>query len=107
MELHVLKGGRSFVSNHRPFTWYENHIGPWCKVDSYLRNLKYRLFWVATTLFNKFNFNKNLNKFIYGDKIAFNVLAIPSERFENYKVDFLEEIIDNKSSPVKLISFIK
>ena len=49
----------------------------------------------------------NLNKSIYDDKIALNVLAIPSERFENYKVDFLEEIIDNKSSPVKLISFIK
>ena len=107
MELDVLKGGRTFVSNHRPVIWYENHIGPRCKVNSYLRNLKYRLFWVATTLFNKFNFNMNLNKCIYNDKIALNVLAIPSERFENYKVDFLEEIIDNKSSPVKLISFIK
>lgn len=106
MELHVLKGGRNFFSTHRPILWYENHLGPECKVNVYLKNIKYRLFWVATTLFNRLNFNMNLNKFVYGDKIALNVLAIPKEKFEDYKIDFLEEIIDEKSFPVKLIKHI-
>ena len=38
--------GRNFFSTHRPILWYENHLGPECKVNVYLKNIKYRLFWV-------------------------------------------------------------
>ena len=107
MELDVLKGAKKITSFHRPIIWYENHVGAKCKVNQYMLNQNYRLFWVVTNLFNKYNYF-NSQKKIYGKQVnTYNVLAIPKEKVEKYDVSFLEEIINNNLNPTKVISFIK
>ena len=70
-------------------------------------NQNYRLFWVVTNLFNKYNYF-NSQKKIYEKQVnTCNVLAIPKEKVEKYDISFLEEIINNNLNPTKVISFIK
>ena len=51
-------------------------------------NQNYRLFWVVTNLFNKYNYF-NSQKKIYGKQVnTYNVLAIPKEKVEKYDISF-------------------
>ena len=52
MELDVLKGGKLFLAKYRPILWMENHPEQPNKLNKYLMNHNYNVYWVKSRLFN-------------------------------------------------------
>ena len=93
MELNILKGGTKFIKKFRPIMWIENHDELPNKLNKYLLNADYNLYWMYTLYFNKDNYF--INDINHYDKLAtLNVLAIPKENKKYIIDDRFDKIID-------------
>jgi len=103
MEINVLRGGRKFLEKFRPILWMENHrIFP-NKVNKFLLDREYDIYWVLSTLYNPKNFFRSgLN--LFPNICSENILAIPKEKkISKLKYfDNCEKIIDCNTPPKKI-----
>ena len=96
MELDILKGGIKFIEKFRPIMWVENHDEFPNKLNKYLLNINYNLYWMYTLYYNKNNyFTNDINHF--GELATLNVLAIPKEN-KKYCIDDCFDKIFNENT---------
>ena len=98
MELDVLKGGKLFLAKYRPILWMENHPEKPNKLNKYLMNHNYNVYWVKSRLFNPNNYFKNqINHF--KQICTENIIAVPKEKDQKLDTHLLEKVVDEFSSP--------
>ena len=56
MEINVLQGGSKFLEKFRPILRIENHRVFPNKVNKFLLDFEYDIYWVLSTLYNPKNF---------------------------------------------------
>ena len=96
MELDILKGGIKFLEKFRPTMWIENHYEFPNKLNKYLLNIDYNLYWMYTVYYNKNNYFANdINHF--GEIATLNVLAIPKENKKYCIDDRFDKIINENT----------
>ena len=101
----MLIGGQKFLKKNRPILWIENQRVFPNKLNKYLLNIDYKVYWIVSSLYNSKNFfNSKINLFPY--ICSENILAIPKEK-RDYKLEFLnqlDEITDEFSAPQRVLS---
>ena len=98
MEVEVLEGAKKIISKHRPILFLENDFSTPNKLNRYLLDNDYDIFWVITSLFNKDNFFSNNKNFFIGENdlilASYNIIGFPKEK----KVKIHLQKIENGST---------
>jgi FkbM family methyltransferase len=80
MEIDVLNGAKELINKHRPFIYCENDRRDKSEeLITIFKSLNYRVYEHISHVFDKVNFNNNINNPFDKDYICINILAIPNE----------------------------
>lgn len=103
MEINTLEGAKEIIKKNRPILFLENDLNKPKKLNHYVINKGYEIFWVLTSLYNKDNFFSNKSNFFVGPNgmviVACNIICFPKEKKININ---LEKINRNSNLPSKI-----
>lgn len=85
-ESDVILGGRDLISRCRPLLYVEDHpgLGGGKELHQLLRSLNYRLFEHRPPLYSPDNMRGDRVN-VFGNVVSFNVLAVPTEKVEQFR----------------------